>query len=101
MAKKSSIAKNKKRQILAERNFAQREALRKLIKSPYSTHEQREEAITKLNKMRRDTAAIRVRNRCLLTGRCRAYLRHFKISRLCFRELASQGAIPGVVKASW
>ena len=55
----------------------------------------------RLNKMKRDTSAIRLRNRCQLTGRARGYLRRFKLSRLSFREMASQGLIPGVVKASW
>mgnify|MGYP003682969977 CR=1 FL=1 len=101
MAKKSRIAKNNQRRILSERLEPKREELRKIIKSPASTHEQRDEAIMKLNKMPRDSSAIRVRNRCALTGRCRAYMRQFSMSRLCFRELASNGVIPGIVKASW
>lgn len=51
--------------------------------------------------MKRDTAPIRLHNRCLLTGRPRGYLRKFAISRICFRQMASMGEIPGVIKASW
>ncbi len=51
--------------------------------------------------MPKDTSYVRLRNRCQLTGRPRGYLRKFKISRICFREMANTGFIPGVVKASW
>lgn len=101
MAKKSSIAKNERRKAIVARNVEKRNELKRIIKSPYSSDEQREQAMISLNKMRRDTSPIRVRNRCGLTGRCRGFLRHFGISRLCFRELASTGQIPGVEKASW
>ena len=60
-----------------------------------------DEASKKLQKMPRDTSRIRVRNRCELTGRPRGYYRDFKLSRIKFRELAHQGMIPGVTKASW
>ena len=63
--------------------------------------EEREAARIALNKMPRDSSAIRLRNRCQLTGRPRGFLRKFKLSRLCFREFASIGLIPGVTKASW
>ncbi|TXI40274.1 MAG: 30S ribosomal protein S14, partial [Nitrosomonas sp.] len=54
-----------------------------------------------LNKMPRDSAPVRLRNRCQLTGRPRGNYRKFKISRLCFREMANNGLIPGVTKSSW
>lgn len=101
MAKKSRIAKNNQRREMSQRLEPKRAELRKIIKNPATSYEAREEAVAKLNKMPRDSAAIRVRNRCALTGRCRAYMRQFSVSRLCFRELASNGVIPGIVKASW
>ncbi len=78
-----------------------RAELRRKGKDPHISEEERAAARTALNKMRRDTSFIRLRNRCQLTGRSHGYIRKFKISRLCFRELAGMGMIPGVVKASW
>ena len=101
MAKKSSIEKQKRRERLVKQNWEKRQALKKIILDVKSTDEARQEAVIKLNKMPRNTSRIRLRNRCLLTGRCRGYLRKFKLSRLCFRELASSGYIPGITKASW
>ena len=65
------------------------------------SEEERHDARTSLNKMPRDSAPTRLRNRCELTGRPRGVLSKFKISRLSFRELALMGAVPGVTKASW
>lgn len=101
MAKKSSIEKQKKRELLVAKAQMKREALKEAIRSPQSSDEDRQNAIVALNKMKRDTSPCRLRNRCQLTGRPRAYLRRFKVSRLCFREMASAGLIPGVIKASW
>lgn len=63
--------------------------------------EERLAAKITLNKMPRNSSPVRLRNRCQFTGRARGYLRRFKMSRLCFREMANLGLIPGVVKASW
>jgi len=63
--------------------------------------EERAAARLALDKMPANSSAVRLRNRCLLTGRCRGYLRKFKLSRLCVRELASMGEIPGMTKSSW
>jgi small subunit ribosomal protein S14 len=101
MAKKSSIEKEKRRERLVSRHWEKREALREKIKNMHLPDEERAEARRALNKMKRDTSPCRLRNRCQLTGRSRGYLRKFKMSRLCFRELASLGMIPGVIKASW
>jgi small subunit ribosomal protein S14 len=101
MAKKSSIEKQKKRELLVAKAHVKREALKEAIRSPKSSDEERLKAIEALNKMKRDTSPCRLRNRCQLTGRARAYLRRFKVSRLCFREMASAGQIPGIIKASW
>ncbi|AOQ16050.1 30S ribosomal protein S14 [Chlamydia trachomatis] len=101
MAKKSAVAREVKRRKLVEVNFQKRAELRKLAKSLSVSEEERERAREALNKMRRDTSPSRLHNRCLLTGRPRGYLRKFAISRICFRQMASMGDIPGVVKASW
>lgn len=101
MARKAMIEKEKKRTKLTDQKYAKRQALKKIIKSYNSTIEEKEEAVKKLNKLPKNSSPIRQRNRCQLTGRPRAYYRKFKISRLCFRELALAGMIPGVVKASW
>ncbi len=101
MAKKSSIAKQKKRERLVKNSFDKRARLKAIILDMKKPIEERLEAVDSLNKMPKNTSAIRLRNRCQLTGRSRGYLRKFKLSRLCFREMANQGLIPGIVKASW
>ena len=65
------------------------------------SEEERMDAQEKLNKIPKNSSRIRLRNRCNFTGRSRGYPRKFKISRLCFREMANAGLIPGVTKASW
>ena len=101
MAKKSSVEKQQRRERMVKAARTKRDGLKETIRSPKSSDEERQNAIVALNKMKRDTSPIRLRNRCALTGRARGYLRRFKLSRLCFREMASNGMIPGVVKASW
>ncbi len=101
MAKKSSIAKQKKREKLVSMNWKRRSELRSKGKDMSLSEEERESARVALNKMRRDTSPSRLKNRCQLTGRPHGYLRKFKVSRICFRELAGMGMIPGVTKASW
>jgi small subunit ribosomal protein S14 len=101
MAKTSSIAKQKKREKLVALNWKRRAELRNKAKNLSLNEEERESARVALNKMRRDTSPSRLKNRCQLTGRPHAYIRKFKMSRLCFRELAGMGMIPGVTKASW
>ena len=101
MAKKSLIEREKRRAEKVAAGWVKRAQLRELAKDLTVSDEERMEAQIKLNKMPRDSSYIRRRNRCQLTGRPRGYLRKFKLSRLCFRELANSGNIPGVVKASW
>lgn len=101
MAKKSSMAKERKRQRLVSLKWDKRQHLKKIISDVTKSDEERMEAVKKLNKMPRNSSPIRMRNRCSVTGRSRGYLRKFKLSRLCFREMASDGLIPGVTKASW
>ncbi|MBD66776.1 MAG: 30S ribosomal protein S14 [Halobacteriovoraceae bacterium] len=101
MAKISSIAKNNRRRKMSEKGEAKRAELRAKIIDESLSDEERDEAMKKLQKMPRDTSRIRVRNRCVVTGRPHGYYRDFKLSRIAFRELAHQGMIPGVTKASW
>ncbi len=101
MAKKSSIAKQKKRERLVEHKWDKRASLKAIIMDMKKPMEERLAAVDSLNKMPKNSSPIRLRNRCQFTGRCRGVLRKFKLSRLCFREMASQGLIPGIVKASW
>jgi small subunit ribosomal protein S14 len=101
MAKTSKIKKNEQRMEIVAKYAARRRELKAIIKNPSSTDEQRAEAYAALRKMPRDASATRVRNRCSMSGRPRAYLRQFGLSRIAFREMALSGLIPGVRKASW
>jgi len=101
MAKLSMILKNKRRAKMAAKYAGKLSALKKIIKDPKSSPEQVEEAFLKMQKMPRDASKTRVRNRCELTGRPRAYLRKFGLSRIAMRELARRGDLPGVTKSSW
>lgn len=101
MARKAMKVKQARRQEMVNRAFEKRTNLRKTRNNIHLSDEERQAAQVALNKMPRDTSPFRLRNRCQLTGRSRGYLRRFKLSRLCFRELAAIGMIPGVTKASW
>jgi small subunit ribosomal protein S14 len=101
MAKKSSIAKQKKRERLVNQKFEKRKALKETILDMHKPVEERLAAVDALNRLPKNSSPVRLRNRCQLTGRARGFLRKFKLSRLCFREMANQGLIPGIVKASW
>ena len=101
MAKLSSVLKNKRRAKKVKKFADKRAALIKVIKSPKSSSEQIEEAYIKLQRMPRDASRTRVRNRCELSGRPRAYLRKFGLSRIAMRDLALRGDLPGVTKSSW
>ena len=101
MARKAKIESNKKRAKLAEKYGPLRKQLRDTIKSTTASEEDKFEAMIKLQSLPRNSAKIRVRNRCELTGRSRGVYSKFKLSRIAFRELAHQGMIPGVTKSSW
>jgi len=101
MAKTSSIERNKKRERMTKQYKARRDALKAIIRNPASSAEDIFEAVMKLAKLPRNGSAVRIHNRCELTGRSRGNYRKFKLSRIKFRELASEGQIPGVVKSSW
>lgn len=101
MATKSAIAKQKRRERLVKIKRDKRNQLKAIILDMNKPIEERLAAVDKLNKMPKNSSPVRLRNRCQLTGRARGFLQKFKLSRLCFREMASQGLLPGVVKASW
>ena len=101
MAKKSQVARQKKRERMVKNNWEKRKSLKEAILDMNKNVEERLAAVDALNKLPKNSSRIRLRNRCQLTGRSRGFLRKFKLSRLCFREMANQGLIPGVVKASW
>lgn len=101
MAKKSAIEKNKRRRLKVARQAEKRAALKAVIKNRDGDPQERFEAVLKLAELPRNGTKIRIRNRCNLTGRPRAYYRKFGLSRIALRDLASEGQIPGVVKSSW
>ena len=99
MAKESMKAREVKRATLAKKYAAKRAALKEVINT--GTPEEAYEAARKLQALPLNSNPIRMHNRCKLTGRPKGYIRLFGISRIQFREMASQGLIPGVKKASW
>jgi small subunit ribosomal protein S14 len=101
MAKKSAIEKNNRRRGLVKSLAAKRARLKAVAQDREATPEERFEASVKLAKLPRNSSKTRIRNRCELTGRPRAFYRKLKISRISLRDLGSRGLIPGMVKASW
>lgn len=101
MAKKSKIAKNKRREALADHYAERRQELKVVINDPEVSFEDKREAYQEIAKRRRDASATRSRKRCGRCGRPRAHLRKFGMCRICVRELAHRGELPGVRKASW
>ena len=101
MAKKSSVEKNKRRMRMAKRFAPKRAKLKAIAGDKTLSMEDRFEARLNLAELPRNSSPNRVRLRCELTGRARGNYRKFRLSRMAFRELASSGQIPGVMKASW
>ena len=101
MAKLSSIEKNKHRRQLVAKEAKKRAELKAVIHDKEREPEERFDATLKLAALPRNGSKTRIRNRCNLTGRPRAYYRKFGLSRIALRDLASQGLVPGVVKSSW
>ena len=101
MAKKSSIEKNARRRAMAKRYEAKRTELKTIVMDQARPIEERFDAQLKLAELPRNSSPTRIRNRCEMTGRPRAYYRKLKLSRIALRELASAGLIPGMVKSSW
>jgi small subunit ribosomal protein S14 len=101
MAKTSSVEKNNRRRALAKKYAGKRARLKAITKNHDLPMEERFAAQLKLAQLPRNSAPNRIRNRCELTGRPRAFYRKLRMSRLALRELANQGLIPGMVKSSW
>ncbi|MGQ3671751.1 30S ribosomal protein S14 [Xanthobacter sp. TB0136] len=101
MAKKSAIETNERRRKLVMNQAAKRARLKSIVNDKSIPLEERFQATLKLAEMPRNGARIRVRNRCEVTGRPRAFYRKLKMSRVALRELGNQGVVPGLVKSSW
>ena len=101
MAKLSSINKNNKRIKLSDKFYKKRKELKKIIMNKKLPLEERFKAQQKLSKLPRNSAKVRVMNRCQITGRPHGVYRKLKISRIALRQLGLEGKIPGMVKSSW
>ena len=101
MAKTSSVEKNNRRRKLAKKFAGKRGRLKAIARDRSLTMEERFQAQIRLAELPRNSAPSRIRNRCEISGRPRAYYRKLKMSRIALRELTSKGLIPGMVKASW
>jgi small subunit ribosomal protein S14 len=101
MAKKSSIEKNNRRRRMTKKFAPRRARLKAIARDKKLPMEERFAATLQLAQLPRNSSATRIRNRCELTGRPRAYYRKHRLSRLALRELGSKGLIPGLVKSSW
>jgi small subunit ribosomal protein S14 len=101
MAKKSMVNREVKRAKLVKQYASRRAALKAVVEDQSKPIEVRFKATQKLAELPRNSSAVRIHNRCQLTGRPHAYYRKLKLSRIMLRDLASFGQIPGMVKSSW
>jgi len=101
MAKTSSVEKNKRRIRMAKQYAEKRNKLKAIANNEALPPEERFAARLKLAELPRNSSPVRIRNRCEMTGRPRAFYRKFKLSRVTLRDLASNGQIPGMTKSSW
>jgi len=101
MAKTSMIERETKRKKLVAKHADKRAALKKIIISPTASYDEKMEATVRLQKLPRDSSAVRQRNRCVLTGRPRGVYRKFGLGRNKLREATMNGDVPGLRKASW
>jgi small subunit ribosomal protein S14 len=101
MASTCQIAKNERRKALAAKYQERREMLKKMIIDPNRSPEDREKAARALRALPRNSSKVRIRNRCVVSGRPRGYYRKFGLARVALRDLALRGELPGVTKASW
>jgi small subunit ribosomal protein S14 len=101
MAKKSAVNRNEMVRRLVKAKAAKRNALKAIANDENLSLDERFEARLKLAEMPRNSSPTRIRNRCELTGRPRAFYRKMRMSRIALRELGSRGQIPGLVKSSW
>lgn len=96
-----SIIKDKGKRLLYKKYECKRRVLKSIISNLSIPLQVRMEASSKLSKLPRNSSIVRVNNRCIITGRAKGVLRHFKLSRIQLRDLASFGLVPGVGKSSW
>ena len=101
MAKKSMLAREKKRAATVKRFAAKRAEYRRVIRDPKSLDDEREAAQLKLQALPRDASPVRMRNRCAISGRPKGFYRKFGLARNMLREATMRGEIPGLRKASW
>ncbi|QJE73630.1 30S ribosomal protein S14 [Aerophototrophica crusticola] len=101
MAKKSAVEKNKRRTQMSAQQAEKRAKLKAIVRNRTLPPEERFQAVLKLAELPRNGSKVRIRNRCEMTGRPRAYYRKFRLSRVTLRDLASNGQIPGMTKSSW
>ena len=101
MAKKSAVNRNEMVKKLVKQYAGKRAELKAIANDDSRPLEERFDARLRLAKLPRNSAPVRIRNRCELTGRPRAFYRKLKMSRIALRELGSAGQIPGLVKSSW
>jgi small subunit ribosomal protein S14 len=101
MAKKSSIEKNERRKELTQRYAAKRKALKAVLQNKNASDDEKVAAQFALQRLPRNSSKTRIRNRCQMTGRSRGIESAFGLSRIALREMANNGLLPGVRKASW
>ena len=101
MAKTSAVVRNERRKKLAAKHFVKRQELVKIVKNPKTSPEARATAYAKIRAMPRNSSPIRIRNRCSMSGRPRGVESYFGLSRIALRDMALNGFLPGVRKASW
>lgn len=101
MGTNSKVAQNEKRKAMVARYAERRAELKRRAIDPALSPDDRAEARQALQALPRNSSPVRIKNRCAMTGRPRAFLRKFEVSRLVFRERALRGDIPGVTKSSW
>lgn len=101
MAKVSMVERNEKRRKLVKKYAAKRAELKAIIKDMKRPGGERFQAMLALAELPRNSSKTRIRNRCGLTGRPRAFYRKFGLSRIAIRDLAQMGQLPGVTKSSW
>lgn len=101
MAKASMVEREKRRARAVKKYAAKRAQLKKAIKDPATTDEQRMDAVRRLQSLPRDSSPVRARNRCRLTGRPQGYYRKFGLGRNKLREATMRGDVPGLRKSSW
>ena len=101
MAKTSSVNKQKHREKLVRKYAARREELKRKSRDQKLSAEDRQSARESLAELPRNSSRVRLQSRCIVTGRPRAVYKKFGLSRIAFRELALEGKLPGIMKASW